>query len=366
VTKGATYSVAAERPEAVRAALQRIWRENLTLGISPEEKYRRLYLEAPDPATEVFVLRAREGAGGEEPIVGAMGVAARRWWAGGREAGAALFGDFAVDAPHRHLLPALQLARQAREQVREHYQVGYGFPNQKAVGVMLRAGFRELGKTSRYVRVLRHAAYAAKLGQRPGLPPALMRLVARPPVARAVGAAADLGRRALDLPRTLRAAWGYRLGWCDRPDGRFDALWEAARPEYAVVGVRSAAFLAWRYPGATIATLSRRGDGALAAYAVVEMEQATGAAHLRDLFGHHADLGPLVDLLLPTLRRRGAASLSVRLLGAPLVRDLLTRRGFVVRGEGRTVVVQPGVESGPGGQLANPDQWHLFDVDEDA
>ncbi len=366
MTKGATYAVAAERPEAVREPLQRIWRENLTLGTSPEEKFRRLYLEAPDPAGYVFVLRARLEALGEEQVVGAMGVAARRWWAGGREVVAALFGDFAVDAAHRHLLPALQLSRQAREQVQEGFPLGYGFPNQKAVGVMLRAGFRQLGTTCRYVRVLRHAAYAGRLGQRPGLPPVLARLVARPLVAGAAGGVADLGRRALDLPRSLRANVGFRLGWCDRPDGRFDALWEAARGEYPVVGVRSAAFLAWRYPGATFATLSRRGGGPLSAWAVVELEPATGAAHLRDLFGHHADLGPLVDLLLPALRRRGAASLSVRFLGAPLVRDLLTRRGFVARGEGRTVVVVPGARSTEGERLVDPERWHLFDADEDA
>jgi hypothetical protein len=362
----ASYAVAVERPDAVREELQRIWRENLTLSVSPEEKYRRLYLEAPHPAIPVFILRAREEGGEAEAIVGAMGVTVRRWWAGGREADAAIFGDFAVDAAHRNLLPALQLARRAREQMLEQYLVGYGFPNQKAVGVMLRAGFGELGKASRYVRVLRHANYAVKLGERPGLPAVVKVLMARPLVARAVGRAADLGRLALDLPRWLRAASRFRLGWCDQPDVRFDALWAAARQEYPVAGVRSAAFLAWRYPGATIATLSRSGGDALAAYAVVELEPATGAAHLRDLFGHQADLGPLVDLLLPALRRRGAASLSVRFLGAPRVRDLLIRRGFVVRGEARTVVVVPGALAGEGDHLANPERWHLFDADEDA
>jgi hypothetical protein len=362
----ATYAVAVERPEDVRKALQRIWRDNLTLGISPEDKYRRLYQEAPDPAPHVFVLRARDVATGEERIVGAKGIAIRPFWVDGREVSAAIFGDFAVDAAHRHLLPALRLARLAREHVRDHYQVGYGFPNQKAVGVMLRAGFGALGKASRHVRVLRHGAYAARLGERPGFPPALARMVARPWVARAAGAVADLGRLVLDLPRTLRAASAFRLGWCDRPDGRFDALWAAARQEYPVVGARTGAFLAWRCPGASIATLTRRGSGALRAYAVVEVEPASGAAHLRDLFGHHADLGFLLDLLLPALRRRGAASMSVRFLGAPPVRDLLTRRGFVVRGEGRTVVVQPGAQVPPGWDLTSTDRWHLFDVHEDA
>ncbi len=361
----ASYAVAVERPEDVREALQRIWRDNLTLGISPEEKFRRLYLEAPDPARQVFVLRVRDAASGEERIVGAKGFAIRRYWVEGREVGAAIFGDFAVEAAHRNLLPALQLARLARQQVRERFEVGYGFPNQKAVGVMLRAGLVALGTDTRYARVLRHAAYAARLAERPGFPAALARLVARPGLARAAGAVTDLVRLALGLPRTLRAAGGFRLGWCDRPDGRFDELWAAARPEYPVVGARTEAFLAWRYPGLSIATLTRRGGG-LRAYAVVELEPSTGAAHLRDLFGHHAELGALVDLLLPALWRRGAASMSVRFLGAPRVRELLANRGFVARDKGRTVVVQPGVQAPDGGPLTSPDQWHLFDADEDA
>jgi hypothetical protein len=217
------------------------------------------------------------------------------------------------------------------------------------------------------VRVLRHGAYASALAARKGVPRLVARAAALPGVARAIGAAVDAARAPLDLGRAGRAALRHRLVWCERPDARLDALWTAARAAYPVVGARTSRFLAWRYPRAPLATLVRRGDGELRAYAVVEHDAASGAAHLRDLFGHPGDLAPLVDLLLPALRARGARSVSVRFLGAPALARVLERRGFVVRDDGRTVVVRVGeAAAARAAELADPGRWHLFDADEDA
>jgi hypothetical protein len=360
------YAVSAERPEVLRHDLERIWRENLTLATSAEAKYRWLYEEAPDRADVVFAVRARAPDGAER-VVGAKGIAVRRFWLAGRDAIASVSGDFAVDVPHRVLQPALLLARAAREHVQARFDLGYGFPNDKARGVMVRAGFRVVGRAARRVRVLRHAAYAAALAGRAGVPPWLARAAAHPLAARAIGAAADAARVPLDRARWARAWAGHRLEWCARPDARLDDLWVEARDAYPIVGARTARFLAWRYPAAPLAALVRRADGRLRAYAVVELDGAAGVAHLRDLFGHPADLPALVDLLLPALRARGARSVSVRFLGAPALARALEARGFVVRDEGRTVVVQPGdAAADRAAALADPARWHLFDADEDA
>jgi hypothetical protein len=356
------YAVTAEPPEEVRVELQRVWRDNLVLGVPSEQKFRHLYVEAPAAASVVFVLRAREGEVGPGRIVGAKGLAERRYWLAGREVRAAISGDFAVDPAHRHLLPALQLARRAREHVHSEYAFGYGFPNHKAVGVMQRAGYRPLGKVERHVRVLRHAAYLARLAAKGG---AAGRLLSLPGLGTVVGSAIDAVRRLLELPRVARAAATHRLEWLTCPDARFDALWAEARGAYTLVGVRDAAFLAWRHPRSRFATLVRRADGLLRAYAVVEQEK-DGAAHLRDLFGHPEDLPPLVDHLLPALRRQGASSISVRFLGAQALRRALEERGFAVRGEGRAVILEPGAMAAESPLLEDPASWHLFDGDEDA
>jgi len=124
--------------------------------------------------------------------------------------------------------------------------------------------------------------------------------------------------------------------------------------------------LRWRYPRAEIAALVQRTDRALHAYAVVERDAAAGAAHIRDVFGHRAALGPLFDLLVPAAWWSGAHSLSIRLLGAPHLARVLVERGFEARPEQRTVVMQVGrAHEAERARLEDVDAWHLLDLDED-
>jgi hypothetical protein len=360
------YSVEAVRPESVREDLERVWAENLPLKTTASAKYEHLYRDAVDPAPNVLVLRARPKDTGEEKLVGTIGTCVRRFWFGGKEVRASVTADFAVDSAHRLLLPALQLARAARDQVRENFEVGYGYPNRHAVGVMMRAGFSQLGQTSRLVHVLRPGAYLARIrDQPPGTLPRLVRFAARPSLARAVGPVIDASRRAQGLVRAASSARGHRLTWSAGADSRVDALWEAARDEYPIVGVRTSAFLSWRYPGASFAWLAARGGGERA-YAIIEIDATTRAAHIRDLFGHHGSFSPLLSLLLVSLREKGAASVSVNLLGSPRLRESLARCGFVSRPERGIVVVQAGDGAPKGLDPGNPDLWHLLDADEDA
>lgn len=359
---GFSYEVERVRPADVRDELLRLWRENLKLGVSPDEKFRWLYRDAPLPADSVFVLRARSADGTSE-LVGANGVAVRRFQLGAATGRAGISGDLAVDAAHRGLLPALRLVREVNAFALSDFDVTYGFPNKKAEGVMVRGGFRVLGKTARYARVLRHASYAARLKEREGAPRLLLRAAEHPALVRAGSVGVDLARLSMSAPAVARALSRYRLVWETRFDERFDGLWERARGEYEIVGERTSAFLAWRCPSPEVATLVRR-SGELAAYAVVERDPATGAAHVRDLFGHKRVLGALLDLLLPALWRRRAVSVSLRLLGAPEVVALLEARGFERRAESRTAVVQAGRDAA-GERLEDAKRWHLFDVDED-
>jgi len=246
----------------------------------------------------------------------------------------------------------------------------YGFPNPKAESVMIRAGFRVLGKATRYARVLRHAAYLPAVAERLNAPPRLASIVASTASHRYLGRALmpvlDVVRLVGLVPEITRTRTRYRLVWLDQVDARFDELWNRARSEYDVVGVRTAAMLRWRYPRCEIAALVRSSDHALAAYALVEHDASSGAAHVRDVFGHKAALGPLFDLLIPALWWRGAASASVRLLGAPYLVAVLVERGFEPRPEQRTVVVQIGRgHEAARARLENADAWHMLDLDED-
>jgi hypothetical protein len=354
---------------AVEHELCRVWSDNLTLGVPAPAKFDWLFHRAPDPADVVFVLKAR-GPDGDEHIVGTNGLAVRRFQVAGQEVWAAVSADLAVDRMHRALLPALKLVRAWRDHAAGAFELAYGFPNDKALGVLLRVGFRVLGKTTRYVRVLRYAGYVARLRERQTLPALVRGPLVLPRVVRAGAHAMDAGRLLLALPALAKAAERYRLFWREDPDPRCDALFAEARHGYDVVGVRSRDFLAWRCPRARFACVERRRDDALVAYAVVERDEATGAAQVRDLFGHPEVLGTALDLLVPAMVLTGAHSLSVRFLGAPRVAAVLASRGFEPRPGGsgeRTVVVEVGTSLPEHtAVIINPDRWHLFDVDEDA
>jgi hypothetical protein len=361
------YRARVRNPTTIEADLCRLWSENLALTTPVEQKFRWLYREAPDAADAVLVLEAV--VDGRASIVGTNGMAQRRFRAAGRDVRAAIACDLAVDRAHRSLLPALCLVRATRDDGLARFDLVYGFPNAKAEGVLKRAGFRELGRARRWVRVLRHARYVQGAGSRPDAP-ALARMAAVVPWLGKAGATIFDRLRATVSAGAARVGTTLRLRSYPGPDERWDRLWLAARDEYDVVGARTAAFLRWRFPPAPhrrFVALEGRGDAGLRGYAVLELDEPTGAVHVRDLFGHRDELGTLVDAVTGHAYRLGGSSLSIRFLGAPAVERLLLQRGFVVREGDRSVVVDLGAAlAGDAAIAGDASRWHLFDVDEDA
>jgi len=266
-------------------------------------------------------------------------------------------------------MPALKLMRAVSAYSADSFDVTYGFPNDKAKMVVVRGGFKVLGETKRHVRVLRHAAYASRLKDQPNVPKAAVWAAERGAESlplRVAAAAFDAVKLASHPLELFRARTQYELLWTSRFDDRFDRLWEKARGEYDIVGERTSKFLNWRCPKVEIATLVRRGDRSreVLGYCLLE-EKPKDRWHILDMFGLHAELEPLLDLLLVSLWWRGAVNVSIGFLGAPKVASLVASRGFVSREEPRTIVVLPGKTHPDGASLTNKDRWHLFAIDED-
>jgi hypothetical protein len=369
VAHGIQYDVVASDPEFVRPELCRLWDDNLALHTTAEAHFQWLYRNAPEPNSTVFLLRARAHRPVDAKIVGSNGFSIRRFQLGaGVEGRAAVSGDLAVEHAHRSLLPALRLIRAVREHTMNEFAFCYGFPNDRAKGVMVRAGFHALGTMTRYARVLRHATYLLQVAARLHAPPRLATVInstARHQLGRRLAPLLDIARLASGLPAIAQACARHRLAVLDEPDARFDELWERARSEYDVIGVRTAAMLRWRYPRGRFAALVRSSDQALMAYALFELD-ASRTAHIRDVFGHKSALGPLFDLLLPALWWHGAVSASIRMLGAPYLAAVVSARGFEPRADQRTIVMQVGREhEAMRTRLEDAAAWHILDLDED-
>jgi hypothetical protein len=369
-----TYSVARVTPEDVRGEVTRLWKANLISSGDVERKFERIYRECPEPAPTVFMLAA-DGEG-ERRWVGTAGVAIRHVRVGGRDLRAGLLADLAVDRDHRSLLPALSLVRAVKEWVLSEMDLAYGFPNNHAEGVFKRVGYRPLGMVGRWVRVLRHAGYASRVkeAELPRVPRPVKRVVDRAAdvgaIAAVAGGAVDLVQLARIAPSAVQAARKIKLAWSDVPDGRMDRVWEAARDEYEVAGVRSSQFLAWRFPPQqerAIAIASSRSDGAPLAYAVID--HLDRVAYVQDLFGTREAVVWLLDLLVPALYPRGATAASMRYLGAPWLVEALEARGWVSRQNFQRQVfvgAAASVDAEARALLGASEHWYLTDADEDA
>lgn len=369
-----TYSVDRVAPVDARDDLLRLWADNLQVETSPAAKFDWIYRDAPLLPENVWLVRAST----TRAAVGTAGLGLRRMQLPHGDATAGLLADLAVDKAHRSLGPAMAIVREVKSWALGHLDLAYGFPNALAQGVFKRTGYHSLGTITRWARVLRHAGYAARVRELelPRVPPAardlLYRAAEQPWFAALAGAAVDVTQLARRSPAALEAARRLRVEMADAPDpGALDELWARARGEYGIVAHRGGTVLAWRFPASPrrrwYGARARGGDPALRAYALVERSD-DGAAHIKDLFGHQADVVALLDLLPALAYRAGATSLSMRYLGAPWLSDALAARGFTARQADRLIVVAT-AENMPAASaeaVRKADSWHLTDFDEDA
>jgi hypothetical protein len=336
-----------------RDAMLSIWATNLSVRGAPEARLRWFYSDGPHGPGWAFLLHTGDP---REAPVGVAGLGIRRLWLGDRPLHAGLFADLAIERAHRSGLPALALVRAVRRHVADQLDLGYGFPNHKAVAIYRRAGYHQLGEMQRYVRVLRSGPYVA-------------RRVRPPALACAAAAVADLAIAAYDRARA-RLVRGFELTWIHAFDPRFDGLWAEGRHLAPIACERTEALLTWRFlrqPGHRyrIATLLDRRTRRLRAYAVVRVD--TPVPELSDLYGAGlGELDALLRLLLPALSALGHGSVTLRFLGTPALPALLARHGFRLRPERRMVALALGDRLAGEPAVTDPAAWYLTDLDEDS
>lgn len=131
--------------------------------------------------------------------------------------------------------PAIMLQKSVISSVNEDdFDFAYGYPNKKADVIQRRAGWKSLGTTTRFVKIIR----SSDLLRRKGVPEYLVALV---------GPIFDSMLRLMSLET-----------WCPRMDGlacqelyevdeRFDHFWEHNKSDFAFAGERTAEYLRWRF-----------------------------------------------------------------------------------------------------------------------
>jgi len=341
--------------EKHREALESFWHENTNdprIAVAISERLRWLYERNPDGATRTWLGFSPSP---DSRIIGCGSLISRRMALGGRRYLGGNLADFAVDKAHRLAGPAIMIQRAiVRGSKEAGFDLVYGWPNDKSVGVCKRVGYTSIGMATRWVKPL----HTEKK---------LREALKNPLIRKAAAAGVDRVLMANDWRKILSRLVAFRSETLLRADERFDALWARMRLPY-LVGEKTAAYLNWRYADYTTKRIrffcvTGRLSQRLLGYAVYSVRG--DVASVEDLLVD--DLNEHLDVLLLGLalkvRDEGACSLSLTYLGTDKLFPRLRSLGFFDRGGDRPLIVY--LDKDPPEELMkaafDSKQWFIFD-----
>lgn len=320
-----------------------------------EARYSKYFEDSPLGPPHFVLARDNEA----DSFVGMAAIFPTQLRVFGELVPAAVAGEFAVDDGHRGLGPAIPLQRAAVAGLADQgLAAAFGYPNEHSEPITKRVGYSNLGRLSRYVKVLRSRVLVEQYG--------------RGRVAAAVGRVAlDPLLLVFSRERLHRRRRDYRV---ERPaafDDRFSGVWESLWQQGTITSERNPELLNWKYEmgrdGGIYRALALVGpDEQVAAYAVYR--ERSGIRHIIDIVFQPS--GDVLDSLLVELirdaRKQGLAAISVIYLG---VQGLLTQRlkafGFVRRTEDSSLHVFVPGESEREQALIDAGNWYFLNADAD-
>jgi hypothetical protein len=347
------YVATLYRASEHRRALESLWREDFDPKITSrvDERMSWLYEANPRGAAVTYMTVVQET---NEPV-GCASYIPREVYLHGEPLHAGVLCDFAVNKQNRIAGAAIAVQRGlAKSSWPNGFRFLYGFPNEASVAVCKRVGYKPVGATATWTKPIR-SAY--KLGS-----------LVSPILERPASAVIDAGLSALDAALGALAPRALSPLELEKPDERFDRLWERSRPKRGIAGERSAAYLEWRYTEFTSARhwffcLTRDGGREIAGYAVYSIDDHR--AILQDLFAE--DFEGTADALLVALARhlrsKDAWSIVLSYLGPEHFGRRLRRLGFFKRPGERTMVVyrDPALSDETKREIVDPANWFILD-----
>jgi hypothetical protein len=341
--------VRAADPGSERETLLEILERNL-VQLSHRRRFDWLYRDNPaGPPWAWFAWDTRTAR-----PVGTAAVFPRAIWIGDRLARCGQVGDFAVDATHRSLGPAVMLQRATLEPVDDGL-LAFCYdcpPHDRGMAPFLRLGLAATRHTHRYAALLRAEREVRKRISRS---PAM-----RPLTLLANAALAVHGRRRTVASGLEIAEHAGRFG------EEFTALDREVRDPSLVRSRRHAEDLDWRYrddPLHEHHVLTARRNDRLVGFVALRM--AAEDAHVLDLFGH---LGggvatALLDAAADHARRRHAQTLQALLGESHDLPDAWRRAGFRARSAGPRIVAYTPPGAPLRARLRSPAEWLLTNAD---
>ncbi len=349
------FTVQREDPLPLIDPLRDMLIETRHMNISPE-RMRWMYLDNPDGPAALWTIRERSSG----KLAGFTVGVPRRMVAAGQSRFAWNCADFSVLPAYRTLGLALRLRRAAREEIDAgKMDLLYAHPNERMQVIHERAGHVGVGNVLRFAYVLRTGRVIRERVQPPWLGAAL---------GRAMGTVVDPLLHLRSPVCRRQPSLEVRIDPEPRFDERFDELFADNAGASAVLGVRDARYLRWRYskhPQYAAQAVLALENGRLAGYAL--FTEHTGASILKDVFppiGGEA-LRDLICGLVTHLRQRRVETISFWALeGNPVIPALL-ELGFLRRPEVSQMFAYAAPASPLQTCLFDRRSWHITHGDRD-
>jgi GNAT superfamily N-acetyltransferase len=354
----ARYSIVSGDPRADRAEVLAVAGRNRPGPPERfERRYRKYYENNPLGPPSIFFARDNEAGS----VIGMTALFPTALRVAGQILPAAIGGDFAVDADHRGFGPAVALQRATTAVLAERdLKCAYGSPNSSSEPIVGRAGYVDVGRLTRFVKLL-----TAR--------PLVKRYVRRPRLARLAVAAAGPVVSVLSRERLYRRSARFSVEKPEVFDKRFARLWEIARDHQGVTSERSADLLNWKYEktGPAAATRSYSvfallDGGDVAGYVVYRLDDDSrlvyDVVHLPD----RSALDALLSEFILDARHSGTAAIDLGYVGPG---NLLTARlrafGFLQSTAKNGLRVYVDGENPFGVDLLRRESWYFLTGDTD-
>ena len=349
------YTIAAPVTAAdVKGDLLRLMQQNFPWGHQADLWYHWGYEQTPFRPNVCWLVEteARER-------VGFTSLMPRRMKVGEQIHETGQAANLNVSAEHRNALAAVKLQRAVVSHVdQSEMALAFGI-TRNAVAVLCRAGYRDLGGFSRWIKFFRTEHK-------------LTRWIPWVWPRRVVASVVDCGLRvqASETYRRLPDGWQLLL---DPPfDQRFDDLWRNASTNFTVATERTSEYLRWRFgrdPQLQYRTLAvQDSEGRLRGsviYLFPDPEASLPLATIVDLLPADADALPvLLTAFCRLLRREGAVGVQMLYFGSPMIEAALTRFQFYRRESDYRLLayLHPNYRNRQA-ELLDPTRWHVTDAE---
>ena len=158
------YSIVPGDPQQHKDEVLALGYRNLPPAVqgAREARYAKYFEDSPLGPPHFFLARDAQ----TDSFVGMSAIFPTQLRVFGELVPAAVAGEFAVDDGHRGLGPAVPLQRAAVNALGEHgLACAFGYPNEHSEPITRRVGYQDLGRLTRYVKVLRSRILVEQYGR---------------------------------------------------------------------------------------------------------------------------------------------------------------------------------------------------------